>query len=276
LPYVLYSDLYDHRDFVRALVNSSFCGLLWTPEIRSADTQEEWVRRMQVVCLSPLAMLNAWMGSILPWSFPEVAPIIRSTIQLRMRLIPYLYSAFARYHFNGTPPFRAMALETGLADDCDSQWMTGDSMLVAPLFAGETSRQVSLPPGAWFDFETGDRYDGGQEIEVAGGLDKLPIFVRDGGIVPLMPVAQSVPGPDAPVPLEVRYYGSAPGKFALYDDDGETFAYERGEYRWRILEASVNAQGEFTGSVSAADDGWRSWYGDIKWRQMGKREQKGQ
>jgi alpha-D-xyloside xylohydrolase len=245
---------------------------------------------MQVVCLSPMAMLNAWSSKILPWSFPEVENIVRDTIKLRMRLIPYLYSAFARYHFDGTPPFRAMALEAGIdqssgskqidsdlrthaygltaESDSDSQWMVGDSLLVAPLFAGESSRNVALPAGKWFDFDDGQAFDGGHEITVTAGLDKLPIFVRDGGIVPLMPALPSVPGPDAPVPLEVRYYGSAPGKFALYDDDGETFAYERGEYRWHTLEAGIDANGELRATVSAPEEGWRSWYGDITWRRM--------
>ena len=74
-------------------------------------TPEDWVRRMQTVCFSPLAMLNAWSSGTKPWSFPEVEPIIRKYLELRMRLLPYFYSAFARYHFDGTPPFRAMALE---------------------------------------------------------------------------------------------------------------------------------------------------------------------
>jgi len=71
-PFVLYSDLYGHRDFVRALVNSGFSGLLWCPEVRNAQTAEEWVRRLQVACFSPLMMLNAWASSQVPWSFPEV------------------------------------------------------------------------------------------------------------------------------------------------------------------------------------------------------------
>jgi alpha-D-xyloside xylohydrolase len=215
-------------------------------------------------------MLNAWASDRLPWVLPDVADIVRETIKLRMTLIPYLYSAYARYYFDGTPPLRAMALESRAPSDCDTQWMIGDSLLVAAIFAGETSRLVSLPEGLWFDFDTGERYEGGQEIEISPGLEKLPIFVRDGAIVPLMPSYPSVPGPDAAVPLEVRYYGSASGRFALYDDDGETFAYERGEYRWITLEAALDARGELEATASAPEDGWRSWYGQITWRRMTK------
>src|SRR5688500_14501851 len=112
-PYVIYNDYYSHPDFITALVNSSFIGVLWTPEVRASKSAEEWVRRMQSVCFSPMAMLNAWADGTKPWSFPEVADPVRDVMRLRIRLLPYLYAAFARYHFDGVPPVRAMALEPG-------------------------------------------------------------------------------------------------------------------------------------------------------------------
>jgi alpha-glucosidase (family GH31 glycosyl hydrolase) len=269
LPYVLYSDLYDHRQFVRALCNCGFSGILWTPEIRTAATAQEWVRRMQTVCLSPLALLNAWNSAAMPWSFPEVEPIVRQTMQLRMRLMPYLYSAFARYHYDGTPPFRAMALETGQPLDIGDQWMVGDSLLVAPLFAGETAREVFLPEGAWYDFETGERFEGGGKVEVQALVEKLPLFVRDGGIIPLMPPSPHAPRPGETVPLKVRHYGAAPGVFGLFDDDGETLAYERGKYVWRRLRVAVSPDGTRRGSVSPVPDGWPSAYGEVTWQFLG-------
>src|SRR5215218_2059820 len=113
LPYVLYNDYYGHQEFVTALASSGFIGVLWTPEVRSSRTSEEWLRRMQSVCFSPLAMLNAWSDGTKPWSFPDVADPVREVMRLRVRLLPYLYSAFASYHFDGVPPVRAMALEPG-------------------------------------------------------------------------------------------------------------------------------------------------------------------
>src|SRR5690606_23678883 len=83
LPYVLYNDYYDHRDFITALVSSSFIGVLWTPEVRRSESGEEWLRRMQSVCFSPLAMLNAWADGTKPWSFPEVADAVREVMKLR-------------------------------------------------------------------------------------------------------------------------------------------------------------------------------------------------
>jgi len=276
LPYVLYSDLYDHRQFVRALCNAGFSGLLWTPEIRAAGSAEEWVRRMQVVCFSPLAMLNAWANATKPWSFPEVEGIIRDCLRLRMRLLPYFYSAFARYHFDGTPPFRAMALEMGLeAAETDDQWMAGDSLLVAPMFAGQTSREVVLPPGDWHDFDTGERCEGGRTVRVFPGLDQIPLFVRAGGIIPMMPALPHAPRAGAcgeageQVPLTVRHYGNVSGSFRLYDDDGETYDYERGEYVWRLIEVTVAADGSRQGALAPAPDGSPCSYGEVTWEFLG-------
>ena len=273
LPFALYSDLYDYRQFVRALCNSGFSGLLWSPEIRSARNAEEWVRRLQVVCFSPLAMLNAWADGTKPWSFPDVEHIVQKYINLRMRLMPYFYSAFARYHFDGTPPFRGMAMEIQDTDDLsfaslekDDQYMVGDSMLVAPLFMGQTSREVFLPKGKWYDFETGECFDGGQVINISTELDKLPIFVREGGIIPMMPAMPCAPKAGESVPLEIMHYGNKSGTFKLYDDDGETFDYEKGDYRWLTLEVKVSEDGIRQGTISKVDDGWVSSYSNVEWK----------
>ncbi len=231
LPYALYSDYYDHRAFVTALCNSGFSGLLWSPEIRSAGDAEEWARRMQTVCFSPVAMLNAWASGTKPWSYPETEDAIRDVMRLRIRLIPYLYLAFARYHFDGTPPFRSTVLEEGDVSDRSDQYMMGDSLLVAPLFAGETEREVEFPAGSWFDFYTGAHAGDAGVHTVAAPMERIPLFVRDGGLIPL---AQE--GKDS---LEIRYYGTAAGaSFQYYMDDGETYAYERGEYTWATLDAT--------------------------------------
>ena len=88
-----------------------------------------------------------------------------------MQLIPYLRAAFARYESDGTPPFRALALDWPDVPEfakTDDAWMVGDRLLVAPLFAGEAGgRKLALPPGQWFDFWTGKSTSGGTSIEIA-------------------------------------------------------------------------------------------------------------
>lgn len=268
LPYALYTDLYDHRGFVRALCNGSLSGLLFAPEVRSARDAADWVRRIQTACFSPLAMLNAWSAGTKPWSFPEVEGVIRAYLELRQRLLPYFYTAFARYRRDGTPPFRAMALEPGGDAAVDDQYMAGDDLLVAPLFATggatEEERQVRLPPGDWYDFATGERFSGPGPVTVRRGLAAMALFVRDGGIVPLQPPLPHAPRPGAAVPLEVRHYGRQAGRFLLYDDDGETLAHEEGAYRFLEFRAE-GGRGACT--VGPGPEGLR--YGPLTWRFLG-------
>jgi alpha-glucosidase (family GH31 glycosyl hydrolase) len=290
LPFVIYNDYYSHEDFITALVNSSFCGILWTPEARSSKTGEEWLRRMQSVCFSPMAMINAWSSRTRPWSFPEVYDAVRDVAYLRMRLLPYLYSTFAEYHFQGIPPIRAMALvetgpkesvEQGKLDDTNNpyeeairrdvkdQYMFGPSLLVAPMFTGQTSRSVILPGGKWYDFYTGDFVGEKEIITVHPGLEKIPLFVRDGGIIPLIPKRLHAPKNGEILPLEIRLYGTSEGEFLLYDDDGETYAYENGGYSQTKLTVTKTTDGKLQGQVKRLDDHVYN-YGDVEWVFMTK------
>jgi alpha-glucosidase (family GH31 glycosyl hydrolase) len=288
LPFVIYNDAYSHEEFITALVSSSFAGVLWTPEVRSSRTGEEWLRRMQSVCFSPLAMLNAWADATKPWSFPEVESAVRDVMQLRTRLLPYFYTAFARYHFDGTPPFRAMALVDGFlppgrpasdkaADDAyavarrrdiKDQYMAGDSLLVAPMFAGQISRRVVLPAGRWYDFYTGAYVGSAEVVSVTPGLDKIPLFVRDGGLIPMIAARRQVPGPGERADLEVRHYGEAEGQLRLYDDDGRTFKYEAGEYSWTVLRMARDSTGALRGEVAPPDTTKPFAYGHISWTKV--------
>ena len=289
-PYVIYNDYYSHEDFITALINSGFSGVLWTPEVRGSKTGEEWLRRFQTVCFSPMAMINAWSSGTKPWSFPEVEKEIKEYALLRMQLIPYLYSEFARYHFEGTPPFRGMNLEPGfdqetLADlknsnleenpylesvrkEIKNQYMAGEYLLVAPLFTGQTEREVVLPKGRWYDFYTGEFAGDGEVIKVNPGLEKIPVYVKDGGIVPMMTPVLHAPAAGEKYDLQVRYYGTRPGNYKLYDDDGETFDYEKGIYSWRELQVATNKKGIPEGTVSKAEKGKPDNIGKVTWRYM--------
>ncbi|CAN5804291.1 glycoside hydrolase family 31 protein [soil metagenome] len=274
LPYVLYNDSYSHQQFITALASSGFIGVLWTPEVRSSKTGEEWLRRMQSVCFAPLAMLNAWSDGTKPWSFAEVANPVREVMQLRVRLLPYLYTVFARYHFDGTPPVRAMALEPSFRMDAQrdvsDQFMLGDAMLVAPMFAGVRTRAVALPAGRWYDFYTGAYAGAGEVITIAPRLDQIPLFVRHGATIPLLAGTWlHVPTANEHSDLELRHYGGAAGTDSLYDDDGSTFAYERGEYSWTPLVVSLDAAGRLRGETPTPPTGKPYSYRTSTWRMMG-------
>lgn len=276
-PYVIYNDYYKHEDFVTALINSGFAGVLWTPEVRASKTGEEWLRRFQSNIFSPMAMINAWASGTKPWSFPEVEKQVKETALLRMRMMPYWYSEFAKYHFEGTPPFRAMNLEEGFSlgalkevetadleknphveavnKEVKDQYMAGENLLVAPMFTGQTTRQVILPKGKWYDFYTGKYVGDGEVITVTPGLDNIPVYVKDGGIVPLMPARLHAPKAGEKVPIEIRYYGGEPGAYRLYDDDGETFDYEKGQYSFREIKVVKGKDGKLQGSISPPEMG---------------------
>jgi len=291
LPYVIYNDYYSHEDFITALCNSGFSGLLWTPEVRSSNSGEEWLRRMQSVCFSPLAMLNAWASGTKPWSYPEVEKQVKEVALLRMQLMPYFYSAFARYHFEGVPPFRAMNLEDGfttqariermtaslnenpyaesIRKEIKDQYMAGESLLVAPMFAGQTSRDVILPAGKWFDFYTGEFAGDGEVIHITPGLDKIPVYVKDGAIIPMMEPVLHAPGKNEKYDLEIRHYGSKVIPYQLYDDDGVSFDYEKGMFSWRTITVTEK-NGKWKGTISKSEKGKPDNIGDVRWRFMGR------
>jgi len=268
-PYVIYNDYYSHQDFITALVNSSFIGVLWTPEVRASKTSEEWVRRMQSVCFSPMAMINAWADGTKPWTFPEVEKAVSDVANLRMQLLPYLYTSFAQYRFEGKPPFRAMNLVEGFdyQKEIKDQYMMGDYLLVAPMFAGQKSREVVLPKGKWFDFYTGNEVGENQVITITPSLEKIPLFVKDGGIIPMIPASQHAPKAGEQAPMTVRHYGTAVGNFQLYDDDGTSFDFEKGQYSFTRLSVRKGADGKLIGEMAPPTSGKPFAYQkqNVKW-----------
>ncbi|WP_316842474.1 TIM-barrel domain-containing protein [Pedobacter gandavensis] len=289
-PYVIYNDYYNHEDFITALINSSFAGVLWTPEVRASKTGEEWLRRMQSVVFSPMAMINAWSSGTKPWSYPEVEQQVKDMAILRMQMMPYWYSEFAKYHFQGIPPFRAMNLEPGfnsgidkdvtntdleenpyvdaVAKEVKDQYMAGEYLLVAPMFAGKTTRTVILPKGKWFDFYTGDFVGDGTVITITPGLDRIPVYVKNGGIIPMGPALMHAPKPTDKIDLEIRYYGDKPGTYQLYDDDGESFDYEKGAFSFREIRMERAKDGKLKASISAAVKGKPNTLNKISFKAM--------
>jgi alpha-glucosidase/alpha-D-xyloside xylohydrolase len=163
---------------------------------------------------------------------PEVERILRKYLELRYRLMPYLYTAVRECHDSGLPIIRALWLH--YPDDPQAvargdEFLWGRDLLVAPVVErGATSRRVYLPAGTWFDFWTHERHAGGREIERAVDLETMPLFVRAGAVIPLDPVRQYT---DEPVtdPTTLVVYPGADGTSSLYEDDGRSFAYRKGD-----------------------------------------------
>lgn len=226
-PFVLYSDLYGHKDFVTGVVNAGFSGLLWTPEVRHAANARELVRRVQSVVFSAHSLINAWYLADMPWIKLGCTDEIRELFRTRMSLVPYLYAAFHDYATTGRPPVRALVCDFQDQPDCrdiDDEYMLGDSILVAPILVDDAGndpgkREVWLPEGEWYDFFTGERVPSGKRtVETAG----IPVYVRGGSIIPL---AKPVPyvARDTRFEIEPREYGDCSNAVCrLVEDDGET------------------------------------------------------
>ncbi len=180
-PFVLYSDLYEFRDFMMGTVNAGFSGLLWSPEVREAQDKEELIRRLQMVSFSVQSLVNAWYLDDMPWVPLDAVEEARKVLTDRMRFLPYLYTAFYDYHTTGKPPVRALVCDYPEAETLDTQYLFGD-LIVAPIAPQEETREVWLPEGDWYDVFTGERFSGGTHSRSTSGI---PAYVRCGTILPL-------------------------------------------------------------------------------------------
>ena len=181
-----------------------------------------------------------------PWAYGEdVEDISRNYINLRYRLMPYIYSLFREASLSGMPVQRTLALE--YASDprtfyyaYQNQYTLGNALLVAPCKSNERFVKVFLPGDQWYGLYDDKPYTGGQEIISEAPLDKLPVFVRAGSIIPVHPVRQHT-GEDPGKTLELHIYkGKSISSFTYYEDDGLTYAYEQGGYYERIIEYNGN------------------------------------
>jgi alpha-glucosidase (family GH31 glycosyl hydrolase) len=268
-PFAIYSDAYDLKEYITGMSAAGFAGVLWTPEIRSASDERDWINRMQVVAFSALAQLNAWASGATPWHFETATDRVREALELRMRLLPYLYSAFAEYAMNGVPPIRPMAFEDLSLGRVDDQFMFGPSILAAPFYGkAGWSRDVALPPGNWYDFYTGEFAGSGGRVTRTSDTGRIPLLVREGAVIPLLATAVTNTGSAVGQALEVRHYGRAPGSFDLFEDDGRTFDYERGRYRVRRLRVDAGGGGRSKLSETLVKDGAPPMFGAARLRTM--------
>lgn len=259
----------DFREQISGLVNASMAGAPnvsfdiggFSPERRYerkdpahlAEWRELNLRWFQHGAFVPIFRSHGQFPYREIWEIaPEGTPHYDSFVhylKLRYTLLPYIYTlAGDTWHRDGTL-LRALAMDfpgDPKAREVADQYLFGPAFLVAPVTTfGATSREVYLPAGAqWIDFDTGQRHEGGRTITAAAPLQRMPLFVRAGSIVPRTVVQEYVDQvPDAPLTIEV--YTGADGRFALYGDDGRSYGYERGEWS-RIPLAWDDAAGALT------------------------------
>jgi alpha-glucosidase (family GH31 glycosyl hydrolase) len=250
------------KTHVPVAINTSLSGLpYWGTDIggfyaTAEYTGELYVRWFQFAAFCPLFRAHGRNWHLhTPWGWdggdggpPEtqgfradpaelhnanIEPIVRKYLELRYRLLPYLYTAVRECHDTGLPIMRALWLHDpsdAAAVARGDQYMWGPDILVAPVVEkGATSRRLYLPRGTWHDFWTDTKFDGGREIDRPIDLATMPLYVRAGAVIPMGPVKQYA---DEAVdePLTLVVYPGANGSASVYEDDGRSFAYRQGAY----------------------------------------------
>lgn len=236
-----------YRRQIVAGLNYTITGFpYWTTDIggffrtgKSQYTDEKYhellIRWFQWGALNPIFRIHGYMSETEPWKYgQDVENSMRKMLDLRYRLLPYIYSEAWQVTRNGSTMMRPMVMDfaadtTAVNQGCE--FMFGKSFLVAPVTEPDIKEwDVYLPKStSWFDFWTGKRFEGGQTIKTDAPMDKLPLFVKAGSIVPMGKFVQYA-GEKSADTLEIRVYVGADGKFELYEDEGDNYNYEKGNF----------------------------------------------
>jgi alpha-D-xyloside xylohydrolase len=237
----------EYRRQIVAGLSFTITGLpYWTTDIggffrpgRTQYTDENYhetlTRWYQWGAFNPIFRMHGYMSETEPWKYGQtVENNMRKMLELRYRLLPYIYSEAWQVTSNGSTMMRPLVMD--FMEDANAlnqpyEYMFGKAFLVAPIIEpGVTKWDVYLPETeAWYDFWTGERFEGGQTINTDAPLDILPLFVKAGSIIPMGPVIQYSSEKPADE-IELRIYRGANGEFVLYEDEGDNYNYEQGTF----------------------------------------------
>jgi len=224
--------------------------------------QELLTRWYQWGTFNPIFRVHGYMTETEPWKYGQkVEDNMRKMLNLRYRLLPYIYSEAWQVSKNGSTLMRPLVMdfkEDTAAVGKAYQYMFGKSILVAPIIeAGVSEWNVYLPQcSGWYDFWTGKRFNGGQTLKTDASLDKIPLFVKAGSIVPMGDFIQYA-GEKKDSEIEIRIYEGANGEFVLYEDEGDNYNYEKGAYSsisfsWNDAQKTLTInkrEGSFSGMI---------------------------
>jgi alpha-D-xyloside xylohydrolase len=239
------SDWFSFRRQIPAGLNFALSGIpYWTTDIggfvfgspTDPAFRELFVRWFQWGTFNPILRVH---GTRNPdenelWSYgPDAQKVLVSFDRLRYRLLPYIYSLAWKTTSEAYTPMRPLVMDfrtDARAADIGDQFMYGPAFLVSPVTEpGATTRRLYLPDAKWYDFWTGSVANGPNVVTAAAPLEKMPLYVRAGSIVPLGPeVEWSTQKPADPI--ELRIFRGADGNFTLYEDENDGYNYEKGVY----------------------------------------------
>jgi len=199
------------------------------------DYPELYTRWFEYASFLPIFRTHGSRNHNEVWSYGKQAePILEQYLRLRYELMPYIYSLGYFTHKTGAPYMRALFMDfpdDPKVSEIGDEYMFGPAFLVAPVTEqGVTTKQVYLPAGTdWYNYWSHKRYQGGQTVTVDAPIDKLPLFVRAGSIIPTGSPVDSTA--DKQTIAHVQVWPGANADFTLYQDDGRTYAYEKGDFQ---------------------------------------------
>ncbi|HEX8713149.1 MAG TPA: TIM-barrel domain-containing protein [Terracidiphilus sp.] len=238
---------FQRRRMMAALDTGEFNWSMDTGGFSGHPSNENYARWMEFAAFVPIMRVHgAFEEKRQPWVYGPIAEAAAShAIDLRYELLPYIYS-YERLNTEGEvglvrPLFWEFPSDPG-SKAIESEWMFGDALLAAPIVAeGATSETVYLPPGRWFDYTTGRSYAGAQSIAVpadATTWKDIPLFIRSGSILATQPLEQYVGQHHVSELILDVFPSQSKAEFTAYDDDGDTYNYEKGDY----LRQQISAQ----------------------------------
>jgi len=203
-------------------------------QLKNRAYQELYLRWFQFGVFCPIFRTHGHRAHNEMWSYPDIEPTLIEYDKLRYRMMPYIYSLAWKVSSEDYTIQRPLVMDwrnDPLIWNIGDQFMFGPAFLVSPVTeAKATERRVYLPKDTlWYDFWTGQTIDGGTHIQAAAPLNRIPLYVRAGSILPLGPDEQYA---DEKVngPIELRIYPGANGSFNLYQDEGDNYNYEKGKH----------------------------------------------
>jgi Glycosyl hydrolases family 31/Domain of unknown function (DUF5110)/NPCBM-associated, NEW3 domain of alpha-galactosidase/IPT/TIG domain len=224
----------DEASIDEPYVSDDIGSFLGPPPGAPADDPDVYVRWVQLGAFQPILRLHSNHGNRLPWDYPQPADSIAANfLRLREALVPYTYTLAAQSVSSGLPITRPLYLDypdQAAAYSNPGEYLYGPDVLVAPVTTPGTvtTESVWFPPGQWSDWFTGATFTGPAEHTLTVPLDRMPVFVKAGGIIPEQaPMSHVGARPGAPTIL--RVYPGAPGRFPLYQDAGTGTGYQHGQ-----------------------------------------------
>lgn len=178
-PFVVYSDLYDYNDFIRGICSAGLSGILWTPEVRHADSGEEFLKRLQLVIFSPQCLINGWYCEELPFIKFGIEKEVKFWLKERIKLIPRLKTAFDIYNKTGKPVARPLISDYTFDKEVygvDNEFLLGEDLLVAPALLEKEEREIYIPQGNWKNYFTGEKVESGKSVVKN---DKISVFLKE-------------------------------------------------------------------------------------------------